>query len=48
VPEELTSSLIVLSWNDADSFAEVMAERGDEVAAVITEPAMFNTGCILP
>jgi glutamate-1-semialdehyde 2,1-aminomutase len=26
----------------------VMAERGDEVAAVITEPAMFNTGCILP
>ena len=25
-----------------------MAERGDEVAAVITEPAVFNTGCILP
>src|SRR6204780_3113521 len=48
VPEELASSLIVLTWNDADSFAEGMAERGDEVAAVITEPAMFNTGCILP
>ena len=26
----------------------VMAERGDEMAAVITEPVMFNTGCILP
>jgi glutamate-1-semialdehyde 2,1-aminomutase len=25
-----------------------MAERGEEVAAVITEPAVFNTGCILP
>ena len=25
-----------------------MEERGDEVAAVITEPAVFNTGCILP
>ena len=25
-----------------------MDERGDEIAAVITEPAMFNTGCILP
>ena len=25
-----------------------MAERGDEVAAVITEPAVFNTGCIMP
>jgi len=48
VPEELAASLIVLTWNDSDSFAAVMAERGDEVAAVITEPAMFNTGCILP
>jgi glutamate-1-semialdehyde 2,1-aminomutase len=26
----------------------VMAERGDEIAAIITEPAVFNTGCILP
>jgi glutamate-1-semialdehyde 2,1-aminomutase len=25
-----------------------MAERGDEVAAVITEAAVFNAGCILP
>jgi glutamate-1-semialdehyde 2,1-aminomutase len=38
----------VLTWNDAESFEAVMAERGDEVAAVITEPAVFNTGCILP
>src|SRR5215813_5237037 len=48
VPAELAATLIVLTWNDAESFAEVMAERGDQVAAVITEPAMFNTGCILP
>jgi glutamate-1-semialdehyde 2,1-aminomutase len=48
VPGELAGTLIVLSWNDPESFAAVMAERGDEVAAVITEPAMFNTGCILP
>ena len=25
-----------------------MAERGDQVAAVLSEPVMFNTGCILP
>jgi glutamate-1-semialdehyde 2,1-aminomutase len=25
-----------------------MAARGDEIAAVLTEPAVFNTGCILP
>jgi glutamate-1-semialdehyde 2,1-aminomutase len=48
VPAELAATLIVLTWNDAESFAQVMAERGDEVAAVITEPVMFNTGCVLP
>ncbi len=48
VPAELADTLIVLSWNDPDSLAAVMTERGDEVAAVITEPAVFNTGCILP
>ena len=48
VPAELEATLIVLTWNDSESFAAVMAERGDQVAAVITEPAVFNTGCILP
>jgi len=48
VPAELAGTLIVLTWNDAESFAKVMDERGDEVAAVITEPVMFNTGCVLP
>ncbi|MGA2529310.1 MAG: glutamate-1-semialdehyde 2,1-aminomutase [Acidimicrobiales bacterium] len=48
VPLELADTLIVLSWNDPESFVKVMTERGDEVAAVITEPAVFNTGCILP
>jgi glutamate-1-semialdehyde 2,1-aminomutase len=48
VPLELEGTLIVLTWNDAESFRRVMAERGDEVAAVITEAAVFNTGCILP
>ena len=45
---EVGESLLVLSWNDPDSFKQVMAERGDEIAAVITEPVMLNTGCILP
>jgi glutamate-1-semialdehyde 2,1-aminomutase len=48
VPLELKATLIVLTWNDPDSFRRVMAERGHEVAAVITEAAVFNTGCILP
>jgi glutamate-1-semialdehyde 2,1-aminomutase len=48
VPAELEGTLIVLTWNDPESFVRVMQERGDQVAAVITEPAVFNTGCILP
>ncbi|MCV7224883.1 aspartate aminotransferase family protein [Mycolicibacterium komossense] len=48
VPAELADTLIVLTWNDPESFVRLMEERGDEVAAVLTEPAVFNTGCILP
>ncbi|CAN5715526.1 glutamate-1-semialdehyde 2,1-aminomutase [soil metagenome] len=48
VPAELADTLIVLTWNDPERFVRLMAERGDEVAAVLTEPAVFNTGCILP
>jgi glutamate-1-semialdehyde 2,1-aminomutase len=48
VPLELADTLIVLTWNDPDSFTEVMNQRGHEVAAVLTEAAVFNTGCILP
>ncbi|MGH3470875.1 MAG: aspartate aminotransferase family protein, partial [Nocardioidaceae bacterium] len=48
VPLELADTLVVLTWNDPVSFRRVMDERGDEVAAVITEAAVFNTGCILP
>lgn len=48
VPLELAETLIVLTWNDPESITRVMAERGQEVAAIITEAAVFNTGCILP
>ncbi|WP_240163056.1 aspartate aminotransferase family protein [Mycolicibacterium sphagni] len=48
VPAELEDTLVVLTWNDPDNFVELMNRRGDEIAAVLTEPAVFNTGCILP
>jgi glutamate-1-semialdehyde 2,1-aminomutase len=48
LPRELADTLIVLTWNDPASFRQVMAERGAEVAAVITEPIMLNAGCVLP
>jgi glutamate-1-semialdehyde 2,1-aminomutase len=48
VPGELEGTLEVLTWNDPESFVKLMDARGDEIAAVLTEPAVFNTGCILP
>ena len=48
VPAELEDTLVVLNWNDPESFVKLMDSRGDEIAAVLTEAAVFNTGCILP
>ncbi|MGC8634753.1 MAG: aspartate aminotransferase family protein [Candidatus Limnocylindrales bacterium] len=44
----LADSLLVLQWNDPQAVERVMAERGEEIAAILTEPIMLNTGCILP
>jgi glutamate-1-semialdehyde 2,1-aminomutase len=38
----------VLRWNDADALAELLGQHGDEVAAVIMEPFMCNSGAIAP
>ncbi len=48
LPPALGETLVVLPWNDAEAFTAAMDELGDRVAAVITEPIMLNTGCILP
>ncbi len=48
LPKGLEDSLIVLRWNDGEALEHLIRERGEEIAAVITEPVMCNTGCILP
>jgi glutamate-1-semialdehyde 2,1-aminomutase len=40
--------LIILPWNDAEALRAAVAREGDAIAAVLTEPVMCNTGCILP
>jgi glutamate-1-semialdehyde 2,1-aminomutase len=40
--------LIILPWNDVDALREAIAREGDSIAAILTEPVMCNTGCILP
>ncbi len=48
LPTGVEENLIILPWNDADALADAIRREGDAIAAVITEPVMCNTGCILP
>jgi glutamate-1-semialdehyde 2,1-aminomutase len=40
--------LIVLPWNDVDALRAAVMREGENIAAILTEPVMCNTGCILP
>jgi glutamate-1-semialdehyde 2,1-aminomutase len=40
--------LIILPWNDIEALRTAVAREGDAIAAILTEPVMCNTGCILP
>jgi glutamate-1-semialdehyde 2,1-aminomutase len=40
--------LIILPWNDIDALSDAVQRHGDSIAAILTEPMMCNTGCILP
>jgi glutamate-1-semialdehyde 2,1-aminomutase len=48
LPAGIGDSLIILPWNDKDLLRDVIERHGHEIAAVLTEPVMCNTGCILP
>ena len=48
VPSVLAEQTISLPYNDAEGFTQVMAEKGDQVAAVIVEPVAGNMGLVKP
>lgn len=48
MPKGIDENLIILPWNDLDILRETIAREGRNIAAVLTEPVMCNTGCILP
>jgi len=41
-------NILVLPWNDAEQVAELFARRGHEIAAIINEPVLCNSGCLMP
>jgi glutamate-1-semialdehyde 2,1-aminomutase len=48
IPEGVEHSLVILQWNDSESLERTIKAEGEQIAAVLTEPLMCNTGCILP
>lgn len=42
------SEVLLLPWNDAEALERALREGQDDIAAVISEPVMCNSGCILP
>src|SRR4051812_19434895 len=48
VPAASTAATLVLPYNDPDAVEAVFAERGEEIACVITEAAPGNMGVVPP
>ena len=48
LPEGIEDSLIILPWNDGEGLERTLRQHSEQIAAVLTEPIMCNTGCILP
>src|SRR5207247_4358283 len=48
IPEAFGKTLAVLPWNDVDAVERLVKRRGHEIAAILTEPIMGNTGVIPP
>lgn len=48
LPEHAKDEFIILPWNDLELVKQTIAERHNEIAAIITEPIMCNNGCIVP
>ena len=46
--ESHLDDFIVLPWNDTAAVDEAFELYGEEIAGIITEPAMINSGAILP
>lgn len=48
IPPEVMDTVVVASWNDLESLTKILKIRGNEIAAIITEPIMANSTVITP
>lgn len=47
-PHNSTENFLVARWNFVEAVEKTLCQRGKEIAAVIMEPVLCNSGCILP
>jgi glutamate-1-semialdehyde 2,1-aminomutase len=43
----VTAEVIVATVNDQEALRHLFSERGDEIAGLIVEPALYSSGCVL-
>ncbi|WP_280535994.1 glutamate-1-semialdehyde 2,1-aminomutase [Halopenitus sp. POP-27] len=48
VPEEFAEHTLPVPFNDPEAAREVFAEHGDDIAAVLVEPILANSGIVMP
>jgi len=48
IPDSFAEHTVTVPFNDQEAVYEVFSERGDEIAAVLTEPILGNYGIVHP
>jgi len=48
LPADIAEQCVLLPWNDLALVEQTLAEQHHDIAAIITEPVMCNSGCIPP
>ncbi len=48
LPADIENQSMILPWNDLALAERTLSEKHHEIAAVVTEPVMCNSGCIEP
>ena len=48
LPARVEDEFIILPWNDLELVRKIVAENFQDIAAIITEPVMCNSGCVMP
>jgi glutamate-1-semialdehyde 2,1-aminomutase len=46
IPKLIRETLYAIPWNNAEVFAELAHQNGNEIAAIIMNPIDYNNGCI--